>query len=366
MKKKFEKICGNSNLIGASAVTLKDGKIEKSLVYGMQNREEKIKTSKWTTYRIASISKVVVAVCLMKLYEEGKIDIDEDISKYLGFKLRNPSYTNIVIKVKDLMTQTSSITDGTFEAGYDYINGTNTECRLEDLLLTDGKYYDEITFDKNKPGSKFIYSNFNCGILACVIEKITGKLFTEFAKEVVFKPLGMDASFVIGDIYHKDDIASIYLGKKLNRNKDDFIKKQYPKFPIGTNFRGPAGGVFANMTDLSRFMNIFLNDGYPILKKDTVDLMLSYHWQGIGSGSYRAKGLQVMILDYKGHKLIGHFGDAYGVRSFMLFNPERKIGICYITNGGDYQTHDIGIDNVQEQVLDLFIENYWKDEDAKA
>lgn len=300
----------------------------------------------------------------MTLYEQGKVYLDDDISNYLGFKVINPYYPDDKVTLKMLLTQTSSLTDGDDHNGYDLINGTNITCSLKDLLTPEGKYYSQATFLNDKPGTKFLYANFNCGIIACIIEKVTGMLFTEYVKKVVFKPLGIDASFVITDIINREAVANLYITSeeqiKLMRTYEDFVNLKYHNFPLGDNFRGPAGGLFANLIDLAKFAMIFLNDGVPILSKEVTDLMLTQHWEGVGHRAYRAKGLQMIILNYRGHRLKGHFGSAYGVRSFMLFNEKKKIGINYITNGGFYQLNDSGIDNVQRQVLDLFIKKYMK------
>ncbi|HHU55523.1 MAG TPA: beta-lactamase family protein [Acholeplasmataceae bacterium] len=362
MKDSFNKICMDASLVGASVVVYNKNGIVEEVCYGKQSIEENIETSKDTIYRLASISKVIVAASVMTLQEQHKICLDDDISNYLGFKVRNPFFPNDYITIRMLMTQTSSLLDGKDNSGYDLVNGTNNPCSLQDLLVDGGKYYTLDTFDHYKPGTNFNYSNFNCGILACIVEKVTGMYFTDYVRKNVLIPLEMDASFVITDIKNQDKVASLYKVEnnniKLNRTLVDFINLKYNKFPLGDNFRGPAGGLFSSLSDLAKFARIFLNNGRPILKKETTDLMLATHWEGVGHGAYKAKGLQMIILNYKGHILKGHFGDAYGVRSFMLFNEEKNIGINYITNGGFYKLQQSGIDSVQEKVLDLFIEKY--------
>ena len=89
----------------------KDG-IDLLMTLGKQDIEEDIDVCEDTIYRIASISKVIVALGAMKLVEEGKLDIYEDVSKYLGFSLRNPNYPDKKITLEQIMTQSSSITDG--------------------------------------------------------------------------------------------------------------------------------------------------------------------------------------------------------------------------------------------------------------
>jgi CubicO group peptidase (beta-lactamase class C family) len=368
MLDEFLKLSEDNQLVGSTLIIV-NGNDTKETAYGYRSLENKSPMSVDTVFRIASISKTVAATGIMKLYEEGKINLDADISDYLGFKVRNPHHPNIIITLKMIMTQTSSITDGKDESyniinnGYNGVNGTNLDVSLQDLLDINGKYFIPETFDKELPGTHFIYSNFNCGIMACIIEHVTGIFFTDYIREVVLLPLGLDASFDISDIKSKN-IASLYVpenGKiELIRDYDLFMKKCYPRFPLGDNFRGPAGGLFISPRDLTIFMRMLMNRGYPIFKPVTIDLMLDKHWEGTEeAGYYRAKGLQVVLLDHYGPLLKGHFGDAYGVRSFMLFNEEKQIGIIYMTNGGMYERQNIGIDNVQDGIIKAFLKKYW-------
>ena len=147
-----------------------------------------------TVFRIASVSKILVALCIMRLYQEKKLDLDADISNYLGFSVRNPKFPNDIINLKMILTQTSSITDGLEyaegddkDSGYNAINGTNIECRLQDLLDPNGKYFVKETYSNYAPGSHFQYSNLGCGILACIVEKVSGEYFTEYIKKIIFK-----------------------------------------------------------------------------------------------------------------------------------------------------------------------------------
>lgn len=364
MKKRFIEINENANLVGSSLIVSSKDEILEDLSYGYSDIASNRPVTSNTIFRIASISKMIVALGIMKLYEEGKLDINEDISNYLHFKLRNPHHPEVKITLKMLMTQTSSITDGKeYSSGYNLVNGTNKDVRLEDLLLTSGEYYVSETFDKSTPGTKFIYSNFNCGILACVIENVSKKLFTEYIREILLNPLDIDGSFRISDII-SEDIATLYYYKDnkhiVSRTKEDFLNNEYKIFPLGQNYRGPAGGLFISMNDLSKIMRVFMKES-NLFKKSTIDLMLDFHWRGEGGGEYRAKGLQIMILDYfDNRRLYGHFGDAYGVKSFMLFNLDKNIGICYITNGGGFKYQEIGICDIHEDLINLFLEKYWK------
>ena len=78
MKEQFKKICSDASLVGASCLIYNKGRIVQKLNYGQSNRETKKRVTADTVFRIASISKVIVALCIMKLYEEGKLDLEEE------------------------------------------------------------------------------------------------------------------------------------------------------------------------------------------------------------------------------------------------------------------------------------------------
>lgn len=372
MKELFKEISEKASLVGASSLVFKDGKIVEKLNYGYSSLEKHKKVNNNTVFRIASVSKIMVALCIMKLYEEGKVDLTADISDYLGFLVRNPKYPDVVITLKMIMTQTSSITDG-FEkdvnsdqdSGYNLINGTFEDCTLQDLLDSNGKRFVKETFSNYRPATHFEYSNLGCGILACIIEKVTGEYFTDFVKKTIFKPLKLDASFVVTDIKTKN-IASTYLYRdgenKLCRSREMFIEKVYPKFPLGENFRGPAGGCFISTNGLMKIMKALLAGGKPILQTSTLDKMMQMAWAGKRqpNDSYVAKGLQLEIVDYfNSRRLYGHFGDAYGVKSYFLFNREEQIGMVYITNGGNYKYQECGYCDIHEKLIKATLDKYW-------
>ena len=201
--------------------------------------------------------------------------------------------------------------------------------------------------------------------MACIVEKITGEYFTDYVKKIVFKPLKIDASFVVTDI-KTNNIASTYLYRdgenKLCRSREMFINNVYKKFPLGENFRGPAGGLFISTNGLMKIMKALLSGGKPILKTATLDKMMQMAWAGKRqpNDSYVAKGLQLEIVDYfNNRRLYGHFGDAYGVKSYFLFNREEQIGMVYITNGGNYKYQECGYCDIHEQLIKATLDKYW-------
>lgn len=362
----FEKQClellKDDEIMGLNILRTNKDQIIDQFSYGYADIEKDIPMSINHIHRIASVSKIFAGLAILKLIEEKKLDLKEDISKYLGFSFRNPKYPNDVITLEMVMTQTSSLSDGD-EAnglGYDGVNGRHFFVDLE-RLITDPtyEYYTPKTFSDKKPGTFWEYSNFGCGILACIVEKITGEYFTNYVKRILFEPLNLDTSFRVEDIKNKDLIANLYYhteeGFEIALTKDALLRGQYPRFELGHNFRGPAGGLLVSPNDLSILMRMLMNkgtyNGVKIFEKESIELMEEIHWSGTVEGNiiYRKKGLQIVLLDgYSEKTLKGHFGTAYGLRSFMLYNDD--FGYIFVTNGAKMINLG-GISDLQQKYL---------------
>lgn len=360
---------------GINVLLFDKDKLLESTSLGYASLENKEPLDLNSIFRIASISKVIIALGIMKLVEEGKININEDISQYLGYDVKNPYFKDKAITIKHLMTQTSSISDGADNIkGYDGVNGPKEEVSLKELLTNPNyKYYTEKTFLNKEPGSYFEYSNFGCGILACIIEKITGKYFNDYIKEILFKPLSIDASFRVDEIINQDKIASLYNYYsnefKLCRNKEIFKEKLFPLYPLGNNFRGPAGGLFISGLDLMKIGQMLMNKGtyqnIKLFKRETINLMEKEAWRGMtNDSSYKAKGLQLNLLDlsfwpYKNELgLKGHFGDAYGAQTFMFYTSD--FGMIFLCSGVESLNSKEGIKEVEYDALKKMI-SIWEE-----
>lgn len=356
-KEILDKISKDNNTIGVCSLIADTKEIKDIYCYGKRSKEKNLDITPNSIFRIASVSKIIVALAALMLHDEGKMDIYEDISKYLGYLVRNPHFPNHIITTEMLMTQTSSINDGEDEVlGYDGVNGKHFYVSLERLLTDPNyEYYLDRTFMNVKPGSTFCYSNFGCGILACIVEKVSGQYFTDFIKERLLDKMNLDASFRANEIKNKDLIASLYRNDgSLAITGERFVETTYPKHPLGDNFRGPAGGLFISPVDLSKIMQMLMNNGtyenHTYLSKEMMKDMKDIHWKTLcPDGMYKQKGLQLMITDDYKYRLHGHLGNAYGLRSYMLFTD--NIGYIFICNGANFKLIKDDISTMQEDFL---------------
>ena len=165
-----------------------------------------------TKFRVASLSKVATAIGAMQLVEEGKLDLDADISKYLGFALRNPAYPQRPITARMLLSHTSSLRD----AGFYNLPLPYT---LRDLLVPGGTYFaDGAHFGAPQegadrgPGAFFAYANLNYGVLATVMEAAAHERFDHYMARHIFAPLGIDAGFAAADLSDAGvrELAALY------------------------------------------------------------------------------------------------------------------------------------------------------------
>lgn len=367
----YKEFVSKFNMVGSNVLFMDKEGYTENVCTGYSNIESNKETDTLGIYRIASISKVIVAIGLLKLYDKGLVDLDEDISKYLGFTVKNPKYPNDLITLRMVMTQTSSITDdGAFidgmYKGYDGSNSCDDYITLEDLL-TPGSDRFYKGYSDYKPGSTFIYSNLGCGILACVVERITGKYFPEYIKEELLHPLGIYSGFRLEDIKDIENLVTHYRfdnGKFIkHRYYETFKKVQCLKYPIGQNYRGVAGGLYISAQNLSKIMKMLMNNGVyeniRILKEETVKEMETVQWelkQGdvVTDPTYHKKGLQMIIMDdFTEKSLMGHFGNAYGLRSFMLYNENG--GIIFLCNGADFITDEEHMTTLQKEVIEFLV-----------
>jgi CubicO group peptidase (beta-lactamase class C family) len=134
-----------------------------------------------TPVRIASVSKLTVALALHRLADAGRINLDDEASKHLGWTLRNPAHPGVPITIRQMMRHESSLSDA---GGYTFLLGE----RLQDKLSPP-------SWSKAAPGTTFDYANLNQAILGQLIEQVTGQRFDIAMQRLVFGPLGVQACF---------------------------------------------------------------------------------------------------------------------------------------------------------------------------
>lgn len=311
--------------------------------------------------RIASISKLVTALGVMRLVDQGKLDLDRDVSDYLGYRLRNPAFPDKPITLEMLLSHRSSLIDG----GELYLIpfGVTLRERLADRRVWESEH---------EPGSDwFHYTNLNFPVVGSVIERVTGERFDVAMSRLVLKPLKLDACFNWGAGCSAGAFKrAVVLYRANGEVARDDLKGQPPVCPVylsdGTNcdlstYRlgdngalfSPQGGLRISMRDLAKVGQMLAHGGRGFLTQRSYSRMLKPVWlfdgsnglgeDGTARGFFCAYGLAVHRLagaqagchdDPFGDSVVrfGHSGDAYGLRSGLWFDPWTGQGMAYFTS----------------------------------
>ena len=333
--------------------------------------------------RIASISKLVVALGVMRLVERDQLSLDVDVSSYLGWRLRNPQFPEQPITLRSLLAHTSSIRDADR-----YFIGAG-EGSIQDFFDPESAFWSEGAHWASNPqevtGQYFKYSNLNFGVIAEVIERVTNQRFDQFMRAEVLVPLGISADFDPCNIpteqraaaFRKRDAEdnwnadglwyaqvdgatpNCFYGIDALEEPEAYLSRYQPG--ANATLFSPQGGLRASADDLVVILRVLANGGEfagkRFLKPSSVADMLAPVWtldpelgNGMSAGEAEpgsavdglmtSYGLSVHRIDMRGwgfdegpQLLLGHLGEAYGVLSHALIDPASGDGIATIITG---------------------------------
>lgn len=319
--------------------------------------------------RIASISKLVTAVGVMRLVEAGQLDLDADVSDTLGWRLRHPQFPDVPISLRLLLSHRAGLTDA---AGYYAVplGGQLSE------LLADPRAWDAA----HAPGQFFRYANIDFPLIAAVMEKATGERFDRLMDRLVIAPLKLSACFNWASCDQATLARAVVLYDADHQPVRDDLHGQRPPCPVVAASDGdcdlsrwragdngalfsPQGGLRISANDLARIGRLLLNqgevDGVRLLSPASIRTLTQVQWtyragngmtseeddsgQG-GRGFVCRYALAVMHLATHapgchddpfgdGRQRIGHSGSAYGLLSGLWVDPQRGEGVVYFVTG---------------------------------
>jgi CubicO group peptidase (beta-lactamase class C family) len=323
-----------TGIVGLGASIIVDKKFVWAKGYGYADKENKKPFTISTIMNIGSIAKNFTGVCLMKAVEEKKIALDDDINIYLPFKIINPYFPNEKITIRNLATHTSGLADRYpfYDSTYLYGTGDSPEDLgrfLKSYFDVNGKYYSKENFLNYKPGTYYQYSNLPAALAGYIVEIATGKKLNVYGKEHIFSPLRMkNTGWFLSEI----NLAN---HTKLYDKSGDTPKPiQLYSFPSY-----PEGGVRTSVAELSKYFIALLNDGayngVRILKKESVQEMQTFQFTALNKpGNMNLAKLNTGIFwaTKMGATRIGHNGSDPGVRTFMLSDLAKEIGVILFVN----------------------------------
>ena len=334
----------------ASVVIAFDSESSRSLIVeGLANKETGRRVDANDPVRIASISKLIMALTALRLVDEGKLDLERDVSDYLGWQLRSPNHPDAPVTLAHLLSHRAGLSDA---AGYIIPLGESLQAKLADPAAWR---------ETGAPGdAAFEYANLGSPIIATALEAASGERYDRLVERLVFAPLGVKAclNWIGCDADMQGRAVTLYrhTGEIAADGPDRLPPNctipvaegtacDFESYVPGTNASifSPQGGVRIGMMDMARIGMSLLT---PEDNGDEEATMLASRFgpfrsdRDDGQEFFCAYGLAMQLIAAPhrnclddlfgdGRIRLGHSGEAYGLQSGLWIDPDRGEGIVY-------------------------------------
>ena len=318
----IRRVLDSTKVASVAVAVAKNGRIIWEEGFGFADLDRRTPATATTLYSMASISKPLTATGVMKLVEQGKIDLDKPANDYLGAAkitgLAGPASGATVRRV------TSHTAGLPLHYRFFYEGGTVSRPSMDEAIT-------RYAITVYPPGAVYNYSNLGYGVLEEIIAKVSGRPYEQFMREEVFQPLGMTT-------------AAIGTGAGLANSAVRYTAQGKPIAFYDFDHRG-ASAVYTSAHDLVRFgmfhLKDHLRDQRSILKDSTLDAMHRLATPGDTATGY---GLGWGIGNEQGMRVVSHTGGMPGVATTLKLYPQQDMVIVALSNGSGAVPHRIAVD----------------------
>lgn len=293
---------------GLALRVIQSGQETKSAHYGLANVELQVPVRAETVFEIGSLTKQFTAACILLLAQDGKLSVDDRISKHLSGP--SPAWSNITIR--HLLTHTSGIKSYTGQDGFELTRRLTQAQFIAALAKLPPDF---------APGAQAKYSNSGYNLLGHIIENVSGKSYWSFLSERIWSPLGMtsctnrDPSIVVP---HR---ADGYLRKNGGlQNRDGDLTDVFA-----------AGAIVSNIGDLVKW-NAALDAGKLLNTNSRAQMWTAGK---LNDGSDCPYGFGWRVTPLQGHKNIGHSGSTSGFSATLQRFPDDELTVMVLCNSGE-------------------------------
>ena len=354
-----ERVLRTFDVPGIAVGIIKDDKLILAKGYGVRSLDDKKRVDENTLFGIASNSKAFTAAALGMLVDEGKMKWDDKVTDYIPeFKMYN-SYVTEEFTIKDLLTHRSGLGLG---AG-DLMMWPDSSNFTKKDIIHNLRYLKPVSSFR----TKYDYDNNLYIIAGEVVARISGVSWEDFIEKRIMQPLNMSKS--AASIFRLKDKNNIIKPHAPVNGKVEVIKIDW------SEIANAAGGIYSNVTDLSKWLMMQMNNGKygdglknQLFSEDVHDEMwspqtiINVRGQTPYNTHFSSYGLGWFLSDVKGYKQVTHTGGLAGIVTQITLIPEMKLGIIVLTNqqtGAAFQaiTNTIkdaylgvsGVDRVKQQ-----------------
>jgi len=298
-----------ANEPGAAVLVMEKDKVLLRKGYGLANMESKEPLKPDMVFRIGSITKQFTSTAILKLAEEGKINLANEITNYLpDFKIQSK------VTVEQLLNHTSGIKSYTSLADIMSAEGKKKNMAVSEMLEIIEKQ--PVDFS---PGDQWLYNNSGYFLLGAIIENVTGTTYREFITKTFFKPSGMKSSYV-DDSQSLPKAATGYVRVSDQEYKvADYV---HPSIPFA------AGSIYSTVDDLWKWNQAVFN--FKLV--DKLSLYKAWEPTKLNDGQLQSYGYGWQLGKVGKSKAIGHGGGIDGFVSFEVYVPEKQIYVAILSN----------------------------------
>ena len=332
-EKKLDELIQNTlttfDVPGMSVGIVKDGKVVYAKGFGVSSLTTKKKMDENTLVGIASNSKGFTATALAILADEGKLNFDDKVSKYIPEFQMNDAFVSQEVTIKDLLTHRAGLGLGQGDLMFFPEGGSLT---VNDIIHNVRYLKPENSFRSNLD-----YNNIMFIVAGEVIHRVSGLSWAEFIEQKILKPVGMNASFGSYSRAKKANVANMIDAHAPVNGKAIAIPHDW------NETANAAGGIISNITDMTTWAD-FLMNGFTTKdgKKLVSDKQIQQLWnlqistpvalKNSYDSNFGGYGLGWFLTDVKGHKQVYHTGGLIGTVTQFTLIPDMKLGIVVLTN----------------------------------
>lgn len=313
----------STHVPGVSIAVVENGQYEWGAGFGYADLENTAPASEHTLFRLASISKSLTATAAMQLWERGQIDLDAPVQKYCPSFPQKPW----PITTREVLGHLAGMRH--YKSGSQDDPEVGNTRHFDDPIQAGLKFFENDPL-VSQPGAQFHYSTQGFTVVGCVMEGASGARYTDFMRQNVFAPTGMDHT-------QADDRFAIIPYRTRFYDKTDSGVVRNADF-LDSSYKIPGGGWLSSAEDMARFEVAILND--KLLRRATRDLM----WTPLkpSDGTKNDYALGWAAVDEDGIAAVGHTGGQQGTSTAFLVAPGPRAGVVVLTNMEGVPAEDLG------------------------
>jgi CubicO group peptidase (beta-lactamase class C family) len=318
---------------GLAVLVAQNGKILFEKGYGLEDMEHRAPVTMETKFRIGSVTKQFTSAAILKLQEEGKLSVNDKLSKYIPDFPRGDEVT-----LHHLLTHTSGI--HSFTSKPDFILKVTNTVTTEDII----KYFKNDPYDFD-PGAKWLYDNSGYVLLGYIVEKVSGKTYAAFLRENFFQPLGMTNTGV-----HRSGVALSHeaLGYSYKDGKFDRAMNW------DMSWAGGAGALYSTVEDLYRWNEAVFNG--KVLSEESLKAAFTpvKTKENLGDDLVGGYGYGWFVSKWRGLREISHGGGLHGFSSFLLRLPSENFTVVVLANSAP-AAHEVVPDTLAHDLVRFYL-----------